>query len=171
MPIRRVAAQGDVSDYCRDHGYYVKEWYNSENDPADYSGEWNILVTDWPYESKNEYYATKIRLLRRGIELISTVWNDMDLDDFAQEFVELERKRRKKNHSGGRCPFGYRWIKGEQERVPGDFEVAQLIVRLRDEGKTYQQIADHPDVHRADGTRFGTSIIQVILRNRSRYES
>ena len=168
MPIRRVAAQGDVSKYCEDHGYYVKEWYSG--DPADYKGEFNILVTDWPY-MKNEYYATKIRMLRRGVELISTLWNDLDLDDFALEFVELERKRRKVEHRGGRCPFGYRWVGGEQVRVPGDFDVAQLIVRLRDEGKTYKEISEHPDVHRADGTRFGTSIIQVILNNRSRYES
>ena len=167
MPIRRVAAQGAVSDYCRTHSYIVKQWYYGN--PEDYTGEWDILVTDWPY-TKNEYYAAKIVLLRRGIELISTVWNDFDLDYFAQEFVDLEKRRKRKNHSGGRSPFGYRWINGRQVEMPGEIEVARLIVRLRDEGKTYKEICEHPDVQRPDGTRFGTSSIQVILKNKSKYK-
>ena len=168
MSLRRVAAQGDVRDYCRTHDSVIKQWYYGN--PEDYSGEWNILVTDWAYK-KNEYYAVKIMLLKRGIELISTVWNDLDLDYFAQEFVDFERKRNKrKNHSGGRPAFGFRWMDGRQIEIPEEIAVARLIVKLREEGATYKKIAEHPDVVRPDGTRFGTSSIQVILKNRDKYK-
>ncbi len=167
MPLMRVAAQGDVSDYCRNHNYVVKEWYYGN--PVDYNGEWKVLVSDWPYR-KNEYYAVKIVLLRKGIELISTVWNDLDLDYFAQEFVDFERNQKRKTHTGGRPPFGFRMIDGKRVEVPGEIETARLIVQLREEGATYKQITEHPDVHYLDGTKFSISTIQVILRNRDKYK-
>ena len=168
MSIRRVAAQGDVGDYCRNHNYVVKQWYYGN--PADYDGEWKILVTDWSYR-KNEYYAVKIMLLRRGIELISTMWNDMDLEYFVQEFVDYEKNRKSKNHTGGRPPYGFRIVDGKRIEIPGEIEVARLIVRLREEGATYKMITENPDVRRPDGTKFTISTIQVILNNRDKYKA
>ena len=167
MALRRVAAQGDVRDYCRTHNYIVKEWYYGN--PEDYKGEWNILVTDWAYK-KNEYYAVKIRMLLRGIELISTVWSDFDMDYFVAEYVDMERRRRIREHTGGRPSFGFTRVNGKDIVVPGEIEVARLIVRLREEGLTYKQITEHPDVKRPDGRRFSISGIQVILNNKEKYK-
>ena len=167
VSLRRVAAQGAVSDYCRTHEFVIKQWYYGN--PEDYNGEWRILVTDWPYK-KNEYYAVKIRLLLRGIELISTIWNDFDLDYFAQEYVDMERRRRIREHTGGRPLFGFTKVNGTPVEVPGEIEVARLIVKLRDEGATYKEITEHPDVKRPDGRRFSISGIQVILKNKEKYK-
>ena len=168
LALRRVAAQGDVRDYCRIHDYVVKEWYYGN--PEDYKGEWRILVTDWPYK-KNEYYTVKIRMLMRGVELISTIWSDFDMDYFVMEYVDAERRRRIKEHTGGRPSFGFRREKGKEIVVPEELEVARLIVELREGGATYKEIAEHPDVKRPDGRRFSTSGIQVILNNKEKYRN
>lgn len=149
-----VVAHGDVDLYCESHGMTIGERYSGKLE--DYAGNGVILVTG-NCADLNDYYYTKYRLRMRGIELVSTHWHDKSVEDFV---AYMAQKRRVKK--GGRVMFG---LRSEAEMV-----VVQKIFELRDAGKTMRDIARDPGVKYPDGREIPVSTIQVILRNRERYE-
>ena len=161
-----VVAHGDVDAYCEAHGMTIAERYAGKLE--DYSGRGLILVTD-NCESLNDYYYLKYKLRRRRVELVSTHWHDQGVSDFIQYLGDRESDDRKKTYTG-RLPFGFHRVGGKTVEDPAVIEIARRIVAMRDAGATYREIVEDEDVRYPDGRRMSISTIQVILRNRSKYE-
>lgn len=161
-----VSAHGKVDEYCAAHGMVIAERYNG--DLAEYRGGHSVLVTD-NCSDKHEYYYLKYLLLKRKVQLISTHWESREIEDFVAYLHQQEKERQRSLHEG-RPAFGFRKVGGvtvEDERSIG---VARRIIELRDLGWTYRQIIEEDDVRYPDGRKMSPSTIQVILRNRSKYE-
>lgn len=155
-----VAAHGNVSEFCEKAGMTVYEKY--EGDLESYNGSCPVIVTDQQM-SKNEFYYLKCKLLRRRVELISVHHCDRELSEFVAYIDMMERREK----HGGRLPFGF--VKGGVDEKK--MAVVRRIFELRDTGHTYKQIQKDPDVHHGDGRELSISTIQVILNNRSKYET
>jgi hypothetical protein len=125
----------------------------------EYDGNGLIVVTD-NCADKNDYYYTRYLFRTRGIELISTHWHDPSIEEFMAYKEKRDAERRV--NRGGRPLFGT-----QSER---DMAVVHRIFALRDAGKTMRQISNDPKVRYADGRQIPVSTIQVILRNRGRYD-
>lgn len=152
-----VVAHGDVDLYCESHGMTIGERYSGKVE--EYTGNGVILVTD-NCADLNDYYYLKYMLRMRGIELVSTHWHDRGVEDFVAYMAQRDAERRVKR--GGRRLFG---LQSERDMV-----VVRKIFSLRDAGYTLRQISDDPGVTYADGRQIPVSTIQVILRNRGRYD-
>lgn len=161
-----VAAHGNVDEYCAAHGMIIYERH--EGDVSEYRGSCLVLVTD-NCEDLNDYYYRKYQLLRRNIELVSTHWGDESVDEFVRYMSDREAAGRKKRY-GGRVPFGFKKIKGVVVEDPESIEIARRIVMLRDQGWKYKEIQADEGVRYPDGRIMPLSTIQVILRNREKYE-
>lgn len=161
-----VAAHGSVDAYCLEHGMTIGERYTGKVE--DYRGSHLILVTD-NCDSLNDYYYQKHKLRRRGVELVSTHWRNEDVAAFVEHLTEREAEERKRVFSG-RTAFGFRRVNGEDVEIPAAMVVARRIIAMRDAGATYKLIAEDPDVAYPDGRRMSISTIQVILKNREKYE-
>jgi hypothetical protein len=161
-----VAAHGNVDAYCEAHGMTIGERYSG--DVGEYRGSCLVLVTD-NCEDLNDYYYLKYRLMRRNVELVSTHWKDSSVEDFVQYLNQREKQKRKEVYTG-RVNFGFRRVDGETVEVPQDIRVARRIIELRDAGYSYRKITEDPEVCYSDGRKMPVSTIQVILRNRSKYE-
>ena len=155
-----VCAHGEVSEFCEKSGMTIYEHYTG--DLESYEGTCPVIVTDREM-TKNEYYYLKMKLLRRRIELVSINHCDKDLSEFV---AYLNQRQRKEKH-GGRLPFGFTSTGVDEKKMA----VVRRILELRDAGYTYKQIQKDPDVHHGDGRELSISTIQVILGNRSKYES
>lgn len=159
-----VVAHGNVDAYCEAHGMTIVERY--EGDVSEYRGRCSVLVTD-NCEDQNEYYFLKYRLMLQKVELVSTHWGDAGVEDFVRYLGEREFERRRVKYTG-RMPFGFYRQNGEIVRDPVEIGIARRIIALRDAGKKYREIAD--TVTYPDGRGMSVSTIQVILKNRSKYE-
>ena len=159
-----VAAHGNVDAYCEAHGMVIVERYSG--DVLEYRGDCSVLVTD-NCEDQNEYYFVKYRLMLRKIELVSTHWSDAGVEDFVRYLGEREMARRRDKYTG-RMAFGFYRANGVTVADPAGIAIARRIISLRDAGKKYREIAD--EVTYPDGRKMSISTIQVILRNRSKYE-
>lgn len=159
-----VCAHGDVDIYCRNRNMIPVCRYDGNIE--DYSGVCRVLVTDREL-SEREYYLTKSDMLAKGIELVSTRYED---SDFISKFIveSLEAKRRKKN--GGRRKFGFQNIDGELKLTEKGRAVVTRIFELRDAGCSYHKIRDDIEVRHPDGRMLAISTIQIILENRKTYE-
>ena len=146
-----VVAHGDVSAYCKEHGYVIVERYKGKLE--DYRGRGLVIVTD-NCADKNDYYYTKYRLLRRRVVLLSTHWEAAELSDFVLYMNERDAEERRGKYRG-RPRFG---------ETPEEALIRDRIYELRDAGWTLKRIAE--EVRRPDGRTMGISTIQVILKNR-----
>ena len=159
-----VCAHGDVDLFCGTRGMIPVCRY--DGDIEEYSGVCRILVTNSDI-SEREYYLLKSTMLGKGVELVSTLYED---SEFISKFIveSLEAKRRKKN--GGRCKFGFQNINGEVKLTEQGRAVVNRIFELRDKGYSYHKIRNDDGVRHLDGGKLAVSTIQVILENRKVYE-
>ena len=158
-----VCAHGDVQEYCAKHGLLIGESWDGDLDS--YSGRWPVLVSDQIMDEK-EYYALKLRLLRRGVELISThCEDDPRIVGILTEMIQQDREK-----YGNRQIFGFRYMNGEVVEIPEMIVVARLVLRLRDAGASLREIADNPEVRAPNGRKLSISTISKITKNRGRYD-
>lgn len=155
-----VCAHGEVSEFCEKSGMTIYETYTG--DLESYNGSCPVIVTDQQM-SKHEFYYLKCKLLRRRVELISIHHCDKELAAFV---VYLDQKERREKH-GGRLPFGFTTDGVDEKKMA----VVRRIFELRDSGHTYKQIQMDSGVHHGDGRKLAVSTIQVIIQNRSKYET
>lgn len=148
-----VCAHGDVDGFCKNHDMVIGCRY--DGDIEEYEGAIRIVVTDADM-TVCEYHHLKRKLLSRGVELISTYhkdWNGLSEYLAYSAGRDYDDRRRK----GGRKRFS-------------DMVVVKRIFELRDAGWTYKQISEDAGVHHTDGRKLSVSTIQVIVRNRKKYE-
>lgn len=157
-----VCAHGEVSEYCKNHGLVICGEHIG--DIEDYRGKLPVLVTDVDIPEM-EFFALKERMLRRGVELVSTRYSDTAM----AEYIAYQATENRREKSGGRAMFGYRWENGELAVVERDMTVVRRIFELRDAGWSYKRIAEDDAVSYADGRKLSVSTIQVIIRNREKY--
>lgn len=148
-----VCAHGEVSEYCKSHGMTICAEHIGAIE--EYEGVCRVLVTDQEM-GENEFYALKLAMLRRGVELISVHYRDSSMD----EFVSFMAHQKKPMHPGRR-KFG--------DKSPEEMAVVRRIFALRDGGYTLKEISEDAQVHHMDGRRMTVSSIQGILRNRDKY--
>lgn len=148
-----VCAHGEVSEYCKNHGMTICDQHIG--DIQDYEGICRVVVTDQPM-SENEFYALKLRMLKRGIELISVNHSDESMNEFISYMAQ-----QKQNRGGGRRKFG--------DNSEAEMAVVRRIFELRDAGYKLRAIADDDKVGYPDGRKMAISTIQVILKNRGKY--
>jgi hypothetical protein len=120
----------------------------------EYEGICRVLVTAQEM-GENEFYALKLAMLRRGVELISVHHGDSVIDEFVAFMAH------QKQPSPGRRKFG--------DKSPEEMAVVRRIFALRDGGYTLKEISEDAQVHHMDGRRMTVSSIQGILRNRDKY--
>lgn len=148
-----VCAHGEVFEYCEKHGMVICDQHIGSIE--DYKGVCRVLVTDQPMEN-NEFYALKLKMLKRGVELISVNHSDEAMSEFISFMAQQKQSR-----GGGRRKFG--------DNSEAEMAVVNRIFELRDAGYTLRAIAGDKDVHYLDGRKMPISTIQVILRNRDKY--
>jgi hypothetical protein len=148
-----VCAHGEVSEYCDNHGMVICDQHIGSIE--EYKGVCRVLVTDQPMEN-NEFYALKLKMLKRGVELISVNHSDEAMSEFIS-YMALQ----KLNRGGGRRRFG--------TGSDAEMAVVNRIFELRDAGYTMKQISEDEKVCYLDGRKMSVSTIQVILRNRDKY--
>lgn len=158
-----VCAHGDVSEYCKKHDMVIGDCYIGYIE--DYNGACPVLVTDEEL-GENRFYELKLSLFRRGVELVSTRYDDENMASFIS-YLAL----RKKQKHGGRIKFGFRRDGGRLVLTDEGRAVTQRIFELRDKGYTLKLIKEDPDVHHPDGRSLSLSTVQQILKNRGDYES
>jgi hypothetical protein len=151
--VRVVVAHGNVDEYCAAHGLQIGGRY--DGDLRDYNLKHPIVVTD-SLKDKGEYYYMKYLFLKRGLILMSIYDDDDDL--------------RSRSSAGGRAAFGFRWNGGVIEENPEAIVIARRVIALRDQGYTYKKIQEDEGVHHLDGSKMSISTIQVILKNRRKYQ-
>lgn len=149
-----VCAHGEVSEYCENRDMIIVERYSGEIE--NYGGVCRVLVTDRDM-SPGEYYYLKGKMLVQGIELVSTRY--VDTENLSQGIVKAANEKRP---GPGRPKFG--------DRSEAEMAVVRRILELKDGGSTLKEISEDPDVHYLDGEKIPVSTIQVILRNREKYE-
>lgn len=158
-----VCGHGDVIEFCKEHDMVVCETWNG--DLEGYRGSCRVLVTDQNM-SEQEYYYIKNKFMSRGIELISTRHKD---NPAMLSYLAYAAERRKEKY-GGRQPFGFRKVGSEIQEIPEMIDVARKIIMLKDAGVTLRQIHETPGICHPDGRKISVSTIQLIIRNRERYE-
>ena len=149
-----VCAHGEVSEYCKNHGMTICDQHIG--DIEEYQGVCRVLVTDAPM-GENEFYALKLKMLKRGVELVSIDHSD----EAMSEFVSYLAMQSRGGNGGGRPRFG----SGSE----AEMAVVRRIFELRDAGCTLREISESPEVAYLDGRRISVSTIQGILRNREKY--
>lgn len=156
-----VCAHGDVSRFCNEHNMIIADRHTG--DIESYMGICKVLVTDKDM-SEQEYYFLKGKMFARGVELVSVKHRD---DENLSVFVTYSARRKK---TGGRVPFGFCW--NNDVVVLSDFgrTVVRRILELRDAGYSYRQIQEDEGVHHLGGKKLSASTIQVIVKNRKKYE-
>lgn len=157
-----VCAHGDVAGFCEKHEIEIMESY--DGDLEDYSGNCVVIVTNQQM-TREQYEYLKCTMFGRGVELVSTDWTD---DAIIVALLRQTVDRRKRR--GGRNPFGYRKENGEFVEIPMLIEVARDVIKLRDAGHTLRYIRDHEDIRHLDGKKISMSTIQLIIKNRDKYE-
>ena len=157
-----VCAHGDVTEFCKNHELLILEHHDGTLD--DYKGKCPVVVTDQKM-TREEYDTQKCVLFGRGIELVSVDWTDDEV------ILRLLRNQiiSRKNRSG-RQMFGYSRKNGMVMENPALFAVARRVIELRDAGCSYREIQADPDVRWTDGREIAVSTLQVIVKNRTRYE-
>lgn len=156
-----VCGHGDVADFCKKHHMVIVETH--EGDLLDYIGKARILVTDQKI-TEVEYYFVKGELIKRGVELVSTIHKDN------VELLKLTPYMSRREKSGGRSKFGFRKADGEEVLTETGRAIVKRIFELRDAGYSYRGISEDEGVHYPDGRKLNISTIQIIIKNRKIYE-
>lgn len=155
-----VCGHGDIADYCSEHGMVVADTY--KGDIRDYRGLCRVIVTD-ARMSELEYYCLKSELMSNGYKLVSTIHKDTELS------ASLMPSGDKSSHPG-RCRFGLRRVNGELLPHKDRIEVVRRILELRDRGYSLHKIQDDEQVRHDDGRVLSISTIQLIIKNRDKYD-
>lgn len=164
-----VVGHGNVEEFCRNHDMTVCWYYNGELVNYDYVHP--VIVTDRITDA-NEYYYVKYRLMKRGVTLISAVDFDTNYENFIEYMSSRDKVcKRDRYKRVGRAAFGFKKHNGKQTPIPEGIAMAQKIIRMKDAGYKYREIIEDEGVHYPDGRKIGISTIQVILRNRRKYEA
>lgn len=71
---------------------------------------------------------------------------------------------RTKNKRGGHTPYGYAYLDGQLLIDPKEQIILRKILKLRQEGKTFQAIADELNRHKTP-TRSGKPWIKSVIRS------
>lgn len=148
-----VCAHGEVSEYCKNRGMTICDQHIGNIE--DYQGVCRVLVTDQSM-GENEFYALKLKMLKRGVELISVDHTDEAMSEFVSYLAMQKRAG-----SGGRRKFG--------DGSEAEMAVVRRIFELRDSGYKLRAISEDPKVRYLDGRKMPISTIQVILKNREKY--
>jgi hypothetical protein len=157
-----VCAHGEVAVFCEKHNIEILERYNG--DLEDYSGNCAVIVTDQKM-TREQYESLKCTMFGRGLEVISTDWTD---DAIILALLRQTVERRKKR--GGRQMFGFTKKNGVVVEIPEMMEVARRVIELRDAGITLKGIRSDGNVKHPDGRKISMSTIQLIIKNRDKYE-
>lgn len=157
-----VCAHGNVVDFCERYDMKILESY--AGDLESYRGNCAVIVTDQKMP-REKYDSLKCSMFSRGVELVSTEWTD---DEVIVRLLRGQIEQRGKR--GGRHPFGFYQKKGMIVENPAKMEVVRRILELRDAGMTYREIREDPGVRHPDGGELSLSTIQIIVKNRERYE-
>jgi hypothetical protein len=137
-----VCAHGNVLEYCKSRGLIIVDRW--DGDFRDYDGMCPILVTDVEI-TEQEYYIEKSKLLARGIELVSTRYED---NAQLATYIALTTER------GGT----------KKRKTALASEVIDRIKELRAEGMTIRDIQVADGVCHPDGRRLSISYIHKILQ-------
>lgn len=153
-----VCGHGDVGEYCAAHGMVICDTW--DGDLESYAGACKVLVTDQEMP-EGRYYYLKNKLLIRGVELVST--RHEDDPEVVQQFIDDAEDRKTKY--GARQKFGYKKVAGVVVEDPEAMAVVHRILELREQGLSYRQIRDDPDVRHPDGRQISVSTIRQICEN------
>lgn len=157
-----ICAHGEVAKFCERYDMKILETYNGELES--YRGNCAVVVTDQKMP-REKYDSLKCELFGRGVELVSTEWTD---DEVMLRLLRNQIEQRGKR--GGRQPFGYYKKNGMITENPAMMAVARRVIELRDSGMTYREIRENAGVRHPGGGKLGLSTIQVIIKNRDKYE-
>ena len=149
-----VCAHGNVAEFCEKHEMQIFETY--EGNLEDYKNNCSVVVTDQKM-TRQEYDTLKCTLFGRGVEVVSTVGPD---DELILRLLRNQVEQRGKR--GGRQMFGFHKRKGMIVEIPEKIEMARMIIKLRDSGKTLREICEVADL--------SMSTVQTIIKNREAYE-
>jgi hypothetical protein len=130
----------------------------------DYKGACPVLVTDEEL-GENRFYELKLSLFRRGVELVSTRYEDEKVTAFISHMAMLHKLKH-----GGRLKFGFRREGNKVVLTDEGRAVVTRIFELRDVGYTLNEISKDESVHHPDGRKLSVSTVQQILKNRGKYE-
>ena len=158
-----VCANGNVAEYCAEHGMVICDTWDGELES--YDGPCKVLVTDREMP-EGSYYYLKNKLLIRGIELVSVLHTDDP--EVVQQLIDDAEDRKTKY--GARQPFGYKKVAGVVVEDPEAMIVVRRILELRDRGLSYRQIRESDGVRHSDGRLISVSTIRQICLNREEYE-
>lgn len=158
-----VCAHGNVADFCKEHGMDIHETWNG--DISDYSGSCRVLVTDSDIPEM-EYYFVKSELMAKGVELVSTRYQD---NEFLTRYLMYANERRREKYNS-HLPFGLCHRNGEVIENAGKMVAVRRILELRDAGVTLRDIREDEFVRRPDGKKLSISTIQKIIKNRKIYK-
>ena len=161
-----------------------------ENPPVEYV---IVAKSDRVARDIKLYFYYKQLLYQKEIELVSVSEDFGEMGAFAgileafvmfaaeQERANITRrtsagrtvKAAKGGYSGGKAPYGYKVENKRLVVVPEEAEAVRDIFKMREEGRTLQEITDEMNrrglkTHR--GGIFRTSTVQTILNNRKTYE-
>ncbi len=142
-----VCAHGDVFEYCKSRGLIIVDRW--DGDFREYSGTCPILVTDAEI-TEQEYYLEKGKLLARGIELVSTRY-----EDNPQLVIYIALTTDRGNVKRRKATFG---------ESPEEVAVIERIRELRSEGLTIREIQAADGVRHTDGRKLSLSLIHNILQ-------
>ena len=157
-----VCAHGDVAQFCERYDMKILESYDGCLEV--YHGHCAVVVTDQKMP-REVYDSLKCTLFGRGVELVSTEWED---DDTMLRLLRNQIAQRGKR--GGRQPFGFYKKNGKIAEIPAMIAVARRIISLRDSGLTYQAIQMDSGVRHPDGGELSMSTVHAIIKNRDLYE-
>ena len=147
-----VCAHGDVDKFCESHDMVIVDRYSG--DLEKYNGVYKIVVTDQKLV-EYEYDYLKGKLFSKGIQLLSTVYNDRGiLSDFVAYSACRDAMDRRKKY-GGRKKFD-------------NAEVVNRILELREKGYSYRRIRDAEGVCYPGGRKLSVSTIQGIIKDKER---
>lgn len=142
-----VCAHGNVIEYCKSRDLIIVDRW--DGDFRDYNGKCPILVTDAEI-TEAEYYFEKGKMLARGIELVSTRY-----EDNALLVRYMTRTTERNNPAKKRAVFG---------ATPEEVAVIERIRELRREGFTIREIQAADGVRHTDGRYLSLSLIHRILQ-------
>lgn len=153
-----VCAHGDVAEYCSKNGMVICDTW--DGDLESYSGSCKVLVTDQKMP-EGRYYYLKNKLLIRGVELVSVLYED-DPEVVRQFIADAETR---KIRYGARQKFGYKKVAGVVVEDAEAMVVVRRILELRELGYSYRQIREDSEVCHSDGRQISVSTIRQICEN------
>ena len=119
--------------------------------------------------TEGAYFSLKSKMLIKGVELVSVHYCDTpSISEYILNTAKETLLERQKYT--GRYKFGFERKDGVLVRHKKNFEVARLIIELRDAGYTLTKIQEDSRVRHPDGRKISLSTIQMITKNRKDYE-